>query len=160
MKRANLILQNQLFRAHLEQNRVAEADRCFCHHDMGHFLDVARIARIICLQEGIEIGEDILYAAALLHDIGRHIQYEDGTPHETASARIAPQILAQCDYSEWESNYIVDAIRAHRDASVETEQNLRGVLYRADKASRACFACAAEKECNWERKKKNLLIRY
>ena len=160
MNRTNLILQNQLFRAHLEQNRVAEADRCFCHHDMGHFLDVARIARIICLQEGIEIGEDILYAAALLHDIGRHIQYEEGTPHETASARIAPQILAQCDYSERESNYIVDAIRAHRDASVETEQNLRGVLYRADKASRACFACAAEKECNWERKKKNLLIRY
>ena len=160
MERANRILQNEVYLFHLEKNKMAEADRCFCHHDIGHFLDVARIARIMCLEEGIDIPEDILYGAALLHDIGRHVQYEDGTPHEIASARIAPQILEECGYGADEAERILDAIAQHRNGEVMQEKNLRGVLYRADKASRACFACAAEKECNWKKEKKNLEIVY
>lgn len=139
---------------------TAEADRRFCRHDMVHFLDVARIARIIDLEENLGIPEDLIYAAALLHDIGRHRQYEEGIPHEHASAIIAPEILGECGFDEEETGVIIDAIRQHRNSEVSFEGNLRGVLFRADKASRPCFACEAERDCSWKEGRKNREIIY
>ncbi len=158
--RINEILKHDLFLKHLSENEKAEQDRIFCRHDMGHFLDVARIARIMNLEEGIGLSEEWIYAAALLHDLGRHVQYEDGTPHEKASAIIAPDILSDCGFEDWETGVIVEAIARHRDESVSEKADLCGLLYRADKASRACFACKAEQECNWKANKKNLKICY
>mgnify|MGYP000333823071 FL=1 len=63
-------------------------------------------------------------------------------------------------FTEEETGVIVDAILQHRNAEVMQEQNLRGILYRADKASRPCYACEVESECNWKGSKKNLKIRY
>lgn len=158
MERIDKILNHDLFLHYLKMNEQAEADRIFCHHDMVHFLDVARIAMIFNLEEGLNIPGDIVYAAALLHDIGRHIQYADGTPHEEASAKLAPEILTDCGYSYKETHVIVSAIETHRDASVSEEASLNGILYKADKTSRPCFACKAEKECNWKNDKKNKSI--
>lgn len=160
MDRIDKILNHDLFLRHLRENEAAENNRVFCHHDMVHFLDVARIGEIINLEEGLGIDREWIYAAALLHDLGKHIQYEDGTPHEKASAEIAPEILQDCGFDDSETGVIVDAINCHRNTGVAQEMNLRGVLYRADKASRACFACKAEKDCNWKDGKKNLSIRY
>ncbi len=160
MERIDGILQHSRFQEYVEANRVAEAQRRFCRHDMGHFLDVARIGRIINLEEGFGLSGEIIYAAALLHDIGRHVQYQDQTPHELASAALAPEILADCGFSQQEAEMILDAIRSHRNRSVAGEKNLRGLLYRADKASRACFACAAERDCDWKQGKKNMKILY
>lgn len=160
MDRIDRILQHDLFLKNLNANNTAEADRRFCRHNIVHFLDVARIGMIINLEEGMELPKDLVYAAALLHDIGKHRQYEAGIPHEKASAEIAPNILGDCEFTEEEMRIIVEAILSHRDAAVASEKNLKGALYRADKASRACFACEAEKDCNWKDGKKNLCIRY
>lgn len=160
MNRVDKILNHELFLYHLRENESAEAQRHFCRHNMVHFLDVARIGMIINLEESLEIDKEWIYAAALLHDMGKHIQYENGTPHEVASAEIAPKILADCGFDDKETGVIVDAIFCHRDVSVKDEKNLRGILYRGDKASRACFACEAESECNWKEGKKILKIRY
>ena len=115
---------------------------------------------IINLEEKLEIPRELIYGAALLHDIGKHRQYEEGIPHEQASAEIAPEILRDCSFDEKETGVIVDAIAQHRNSAVFSEKNLRGVLYRADKASRPCFACKAEADCNWKGNKKNLKIVY
>jgi len=160
MDRIDKILKHELFLSHLHANEAAEAQRCFCRHNMEHFLDVARIGMIINLEENMGIDKEWIYAAALLHDLGKHIQYEDGTPHEKASATIAPRILSECGFDEKEAEIIVDAILTHRDFSVVQERNLRGILYRGDKASRACFACKSEADCNWKDGKKNLQIKY
>lgn len=160
MDRIDRILQHEQFRFHLWENETLERDRIFCHHDMIHFLDVARIGEIINLEQQLGIDREWIYAAALLHDLGKHIQYENGTPHEHASAQIAPQILADCGFTRDETERIVEAIRSHRDGEISAEPDLKGVLYRADKASRACFACKAECDCNWKGEKKNLRIRY
>lgn len=160
MNRIDEILNCDLFIENLEKNNAAEADRCFCRHDIVHFLDVARIGMIINLEENIGIPKDVIYAAALLHDIGKHKQYFNRTPHEKASAEIAPDILKLCGYDKKETDVIIDAILQHRNEMVYSEKNLRGVLYRADKASRACFACAAEKDCNWSEDKKNLSLKW
>ena len=160
MERINRILRNQRFQEHLRKNKAAETDRIFCHHDMGHFLDVARIGMILNLQEGLGIPAELLYGAALLHDIGRHEQYETGIPHEEAGARIAPGILAECGYTAEEIREIEEAIALHRDSGTEKRADLAGVLYRADKASRACFACQASSQCNWKAVKKNQEIQW
>ncbi|MCM1527391.1 MAG: HD domain-containing protein [Bacteroides sp.] len=149
-----------MFLHHLRQNEAAEAERRFGHHDLTHFLDVARIGEIINLESGLGIDREWVYAAALLHDMGRHIQYEDGTPHELASAEIAVQILRECGFADSEADVIIDAIKSHRDASVAGEDTLRGVLYRADKACRLCFACDVEQECHRSEDKKNRKLRY
>lgn len=160
MERIDKILNHDLFLYHLRKNREAEADRKFCRHDMAHFLDVARIGEIINLESGLGMPRECIYAAALLHDMGKHIQYETGTPHELASAEIAPQILEDCGFDDLETGVIISAIKSHRDAGIAQEASLRGILYRADKASRACFSCEVRGECSWKDGRKNLSIRY
>lgn len=154
----------------MQKNEEAEEDRRFCRHDMRHFLDVARLALILNLRNRCLSGsgpgdcsqrsEELIYAAALLHDIGRWKQYEDGTPHEKASALLAPEILSDCGFSEEETRQITAAILNHRREAVKEDQSLSGLLYRADKMSRSCFCCEAERECNWKGSNKNLKLRY
>ena len=158
MERVNRILRHEAFVRHMRDNRTAEKERIFCHHDIAHFLDVARIAMIINLQEGMELSQGMIYGAALLHDIGRHEQYKTGIPHEIASARIAPDILADCGYAPGEVSEITEAILLHRDGESGSRKDLAGILYRADKASRACFVCEASEQCGWKEEKKNHII--
>ncbi len=158
MERVNRILRHEAFREHLEKNEAAEEGRIFCRHNMGHFLDVARIAMILNLQEGLQLPQDIIYGAALLHDIGRHEQYAEGTPHEIASARIAPALLEDCGYTPEEISRIEEAIALHRSRETAQRADLAGILYRADKASRACYSCKASEQCSWKEGRKNLEI--
>lgn len=160
MERIDRIISHPLFLENIEKNRAAEAKRRFCRHDMAHFLDVARIGTIISLEEDIDIPKALIYGAALLHDIGKHVQYEKGIPHEQAGAVLAPEILLESGFGREEAELIRDAILQHRNSEVRTERNLRGILYRADKASRACFSCSVSAECNWKNDKKNKTILY
>ncbi|MDO5538512.1 MAG: HD domain-containing protein [Eubacteriales bacterium] len=159
MDRINRILYHEIYRECYGKNVECEKERIFCHHDMGHFLDVARLALIINLQEQMGISQELIYGAALLHDIGRFRQYLEGIPHEIASAEIAPDILRDCGFDDTETREITDAIRQHRNPDIKGERSLSGVIYRGDKMSRSCFACPAEKMCNWKKEKKNLQIK-
>lgn len=160
MERIDSILKHALFIGCMDRNRDAERERSFCRHDMSHFLDVARIGMILNLRENMGVEEELIYASALLHDIGRYVQYADGTPHEEASAELAEGILIDCGFDNKETCDILHAIRSHRSRETESERSLSGLLYRADKASRACFACPVQAACNWKNDKKNLTIRW
>lgn len=160
MERANLIHKNTHYQDYIDRIKRAEEGRIFCLHNMSHFMDVARIAQIINLEEGLHIQKELIYATALLHDIGRFQQYEFGIPHEIASAELAPEFLEESGFSIEEQTEILRAIREHRNPKVAGEKSLAGVIYRADKASRACFGCEAEGLCDWSKEKKNLEIAY
>ena len=101
-----------------------------------------------------------VYKRQLLHDMGRVRQYRDGTEHHEESARIAARILPECGFSEEEREAITKAILFHRQ---DTEEGAAGklgaLLYRADKASRNCFVCEAQSQCNWKPEKRNREIR-
>lgn len=140
--------------------RDAERDRVFCRHTMEHFLDVARLMYIYHLEDDAGLSKEMIYAAALLHDIGRYEQIASGTPHHIAGARIAGKILRDCGFSEKETVRIQNAISSHRNFEAGEADLLAVYLYRADKQSRNCFCCPAEKECNWSYEKKNHVIRY
>ncbi len=160
MERVNRILANGTYKMHLEKIRAAEEDRLFCCHNMGHFLDVARIAMQLNAQEELGISKEIIYATALLHDIGRHVQYMDGTPHERASVALAPEIMEECGFDEKEQEEILTAIGNHRNKEIAGEKSLSGIIYRGDKLSRPCFCCEMERECDWSKSKKNLYLEF
>ncbi len=126
-------------------------------------MDVARIAYIRSLEEGLGLDREVIYAAAVLHDIGKVLQYEEGIPHEITGEKIAAEILGQASagensFSETEKAMILTAIRGHRKLRDEPEV-LERLLYESDKASRMCFACPAEPQCDWNEEKKNKEIR-
>lgn len=135
-----------------------EADRRFCRHGITHLLDTARIMYIIALEEGLPYDKDIIYAAALVHDIGRVKQYEIGTPHNEASADIAGRLLPKCGYTSEETELICNAVRSHRSPVSDKDKSFGALLYRADKLSRLCFCCSAGDECYWSDERKNLVI--
>lgn len=155
MDRVNRILEHPLYRECLRKIDEWEKGRIFCGHDSGHLLHVARIAMLLNLEKKAGLEKEAVYAAALLHDVGRFVEYECGEDHSIASAKIAPGILREAGFLEAEIAEITDAIRNHRNKQVAGEENLRGILYRADKLSRDCYFCEAQKECDWSSEKKN-----
>ncbi len=157
MSRVQKLVQHPTFQNALKKNLEAEADRIFCRHGIDHLLDTARLAYIFSLERGYGLPKDLVYAAALLHDIGRWRQYEDGTPHDLAGSQLAAPILEEAGFSSRERQSILDAILGHRSAAAQGD-HLTEVLYDGDKASRCCFLCKVQEECNWSTEKKNLQL--
>ena len=160
MDRVNQIWNHPLYQNELRKLQLREADREFCRHTPEHFLDVARLMYLYNLEDESGLDKEVIYAAALLHDIGRYEQIAIGTPHDVASARMARQILSDCGFSLSDCSAVEDAILHHRGDENHGVTPLARYLYRADKQSRNCFCCPASKECNWPESKKNLEIDY
>lgn len=157
LKNTNLLYQNKDFQTYIKKIKNWEVTRQFCRHDLAHFLSVARIACIKAKESGFNFSRDLIYTTALLHDIGRFVQYQDKTPHEIASHQLAIPLLETLDYNNDENKLILDAILNHRNPKA---QGFSRIIYESDKLSRACFACPVEKECDWSNEKKNLTIVY
>ena len=149
MERVNRIWNHPAYQEALGKLTAYEAKREFCRHTPEHFLAVARLTHLLALEN--------IYAAGLLHDMGRYLQYENGTPHDEASVILAGPILQDCGFSEDESAEVLKLIGSHRTKSDKAD--LPGLFYRADKLSRNCFLCPAQADCNWPEEKKNLEIR-
>lgn len=160
MKRIQAVFSHPLYQEQFRLLTDAEKDRIFCRHTMEHFLDVARLMYLYSLEEQTGLDKELIYAAALLHDIGRYEQIAAGTPHDEASARMAYSILSDTGFSASDIHQIQDAILHHRGDCSTGETPLARYLYRADKQSRSCFCCPARFECNWPDEKKNLEIHY
>lgn len=155
MRRVNKILKSKKYKELLERLNDFEKERVFCRHNMEHFLDLGRIAYIKVLENGLDYNKEVIYAIALLHDMGRVWEYEKGTPHNEASVTIAKEILGKIDFSMEEKELIIECIKDHRG---EGSSMLSQIISKSDKLSRQCFMCDAEKECYWIKEKKNLKI--
>lgn len=158
MHRVNAVIHHPLYQKYYAQIRKLEEERIFCCHQMNHLLDVARIAYIHNLERNLGFEKELLYTAAVLHDIGKSFQYEQKIPHEIAGEKIAAEILdtlpTEAHYTEEEKKLILLAIRGHRKMHDGMEP-IEALMYESDKQSRMCFACIAEEQCNWNNEKKN-----
>lgn len=159
-ERINKILNHPIFKSHLEKIAVHEAGRPFCKHDLSHFLDTARIGYILNLEGAHGVPKDLIYAAALLHDIGRWQEYEMKIEHALASALLCEKILIETDFQTEEIKDIKRAIGNHGTAVLQEPHLLSALLYSADKKSRGCYMCEMEKACDWSKVKKNYTIAY
>lgn len=163
MPRVQAVWEHPVFQRELARLGALEQDRVFCRHGVRHLLDTARIMWVRVLELGLDVDREVVYAAALLHDVGKAEQYEMGEPHELAGERLAGEILASLPegsrFSDAERTAMLTAIRGHRRLRADAEP-LEWLLYQADKASRACFACPPEVRaaCSWPDEKKNLAI--
>lgn len=155
MDNTNRIINNKKYRDYLNKLDCIEKDREFCKHNLEHFLDVARIAYIQVLEKKLNYSQDMIYTIALLHDIGRVLEYEDGTPHHEASMLLSEEILDDTSYTELEKQQIMRAIGNHRS---DVKEELSKLIYRSDKLSRVCFTCKAYDKCYWKKERKNYLI--
>lgn len=72
MKRIQAVYSHPLYQKQFALLTNAEKDRIFCRHTMEHFLDVARLMYLYNLEEHAGLDKELIYAAALLHDIGRY----------------------------------------------------------------------------------------
>ncbi|MGL5085518.1 MAG: HD domain-containing protein [Clostridium sp.] len=156
MDRVNKILNSERYQNLLNRLDKLEANRIFCKHNIEHFLDLARIAYIKVLEDNLNYNKEVIYAIALLHDIGRVDEYEKGISHHEASSDIAKDILMDIDFSSEEKILIIECIEGHRnDGAGELSQ----IISKSDKLSRLCFSCPAEKSCYWNKEKKNMIIK-
>ena len=153
----NTILHDPVYAQTMETLRELEQDRIFCRHGMAHCLDVARITMLLCREHGVGAEPDMVYAAALLHDIGRAAEYTGGIPHEEASIPLARTILTECHAPAAVQEQILHLIACHRHARKE-DGSLAYLFSLADKRSRCCFACPAYAECSWAEERRNLTI--
>lgn len=159
MERIDAIIRDPLFQECLNKNKKAEKDREFCKHDLQHFIDVARITYILVLESGrfsnliegsslsgAQAAKEVVYAAGILHDIGRWRQYETGEDHSIIGSQLAEEILERTNFTQQETRIITRAILEHR--SQRHQMSLLGeLLYRADNLSRACHECSAKEIC-------------
>lgn len=154
MQKCSRILHNAEFRQLLSKIFEAENDRIYCRHGIEHLMDVARAAQILNLECNLGIPKDIVYGAALMHDIGRWAQYEGKTEHHTASAEAARKILPQCGYNSDEVCRIAEAILTHRKRPLEIK-TLADIIASADKDTRLCMLCPASDTCKWKKSEQN-----
>lgn len=158
MKRVEVILKDPRYQDYINKNVIQEKDRKFCRHSFQHLVDVARITYILMLEAGDinrfinekclapDTAREIIYASALLHDIGRWREYETGEDHAVISAELAVDILDSAGFDENEISIICTGIREHRRAC-ENASLLGELLNRADNLSRLCLQCQAGEEC-------------
>ena len=162
MPRLNAVWNHPLYQKYYRENEKMEHDREFCCHQITHLLDVARIAYIKNLEAGLDIDKELIYTAAILHDIGKALQYTDKIPHEIAGEKIAGEILDTLSekdaFSETERAWILEAVRGHRRKCNGMSEVAR-LFYECDKRSRNCFACPVKEQCNWSEEEKNMEIK-
>lgn len=156
MENVNKILNNPKYKTLLKELNELEANREFCNHTIEHFLDVARIAYITVLEKGLRYNKEVIYSIALLHDIGRVLQYNEGIDHHKGSAIIAAEILEDTKFNEEDKALIIKCIKEHRK---ESDDELSKIIYKSDKLSRNCFNCKAYNDCYWDENKKNKKIK-
>lgn len=168
MKYVALLLEQNSYQELLSRLEKLEENRKFCKHGLNHLMDVARVAWIRCLEERLPYEKEAVYLFALLHDIGRVKEIEEGISHAEASAQYAGEILMHIGYPARDRERIVEAILGHRGdrdnhslsdgecgRGTDSIPDFAALMKWADKTSRPCFHCEASRECNWKEEKKN-----
>ena len=150
MDRVNRILRSEEYSRLLDKIDEGEKDRIYCKHAITHLLDVARMMYIEVLEKGIDLDKEVVYATALLHDIGRAVSNDN---HAEESAKIAIHMLRFAGFDEQEISMVEEAILSHRTGS---NTLLGDLLYRNDKLSRNCFYCPSQGTCKWKIKNEGI----
>lgn len=159
MERINKILTDPFFHECINKTKELEKDRLFCKHGLDHLVDVSRISYIIALESGrintiklklntedINQLKEVIYAAGILHDIGRWKEYEDGSDHAVIGSTMAEPVLKRAGFDKQEILIITTAISQHRGQ--EGERSVLGeVLWLADDYSRGCMECQGRDGC-------------
>ena len=157
MEYVRKLLQETDYLLQLKKLEQLEVKREFCCHGLSHVLDVARIAWIQVLEKQMPLEKETIYLTALLHDMGRLREYQEGIPHHEAGTAMARDYLEQIGYPEEQQDMILTAIGEHRNKDRE-EEVFTKIIQRADNQSRSCYFCEASGACKWSEARKTTTI--
>ena len=157
MDRINRLMKDDEFLQRIGYINEKEINREFCRHGLSHLLDTARIAYILNLEENMGLDKEMIYAMALLHDIGRSEDKSD-EHHSKAGLPVANALLERNGFDSKEIEVICHAIEKH--SSGNDGDAYAELLYRADKLSRDCYECGAIDKCYWNEDIKNRKLKY
>lgn len=147
------ILNHKLFIENMRKIIQIEENRIYCKHDIFHCFDVARICYIIVLENNLHYDKDVIYALALLHDIGRAKQYESGEDHSLIGGEIAAQIMHDVAFSEHDIELVKDIILKHSgEHNILSPKTLKEAFLKSDFLARKCSFCSAIDTCKWKTK--------
>lgn len=153
MKYTDRVLKHPIFEKFVKEIRQIENGRIYCHHELEHAVDVARLAWIYYLEDTLTNDiqqKDLIYTCALLHDIGRVAQYETGVHHSISGVAPAMQILQDIEAPESWMKEILDVVSEHSHGAVsDNKKNLEYYITKADHDCRLCFSCEAKDSCKW-----------
>ncbi len=155
LTRVGRLLRSPQYKEYMDQISRFEETRRFCRHDRNHCWETARTAYILYSTGEVSCGEfedfspkaiqEMIYAAAFLHDVGRFKEYADeALDHSVEGAVLARPLLFEAGFSDAESTLILKAIAHHRK---KDGVGFDLLLYRADKESRPCYDCPVLAEC-------------
>ncbi|NLB51409.1 MAG: HD domain-containing protein [Syntrophomonadaceae bacterium] len=158
MKRIQSLMNEPLYTEYVERNSRSEKER-LCPHNMSHHFDVARITYILILENNDldyfikesklssrMAAKEVIYAAGLLHDIGKWAEYREGIDHSSYSAKLARGLLPRALFNYEEIEIISRAIDEHENQNDEMSF-LGEKLYRAENLSRICSQCQHNTQC-------------
>ena len=141
MKRIELLINDALYRQYMKYNLEEEMEPKFCQHDFGHHLDVARIAYILVLEHndlnyfikecglsGRLAAKEVIYAAGLLHDIGKSVDHEMEGTHVQIGVDLCRKYK--------EPPVVINAVEAHH-GDVEFQSLIACIVQAADTISAA-----------------------
>jgi HD superfamily phosphodiesterase len=159
LKRVELLLKDSLYIDYIQRNTNEESGIKYCEHGLPHHIDVARIAYILVLEtsdlnyfikdsglSGKLAAKEVIYAAGLLHDIGKWKECQMGIDHAAYGARLARDILPRAFFNPAETDIICRAIYEHRNISKDMSF-LGERIHRADNLSRVCSQCEQKDSC-------------
>lgn len=161
MKRIELLLKDELYQENLSLNMREEQEQRYCLHDFQHHLDVSRIAYILVLENndfnyfikdnglsGKLAAKELIYAAGLLHDIGKWKEHQEGVDHALLGSRLAREILPRVFFKPHEVEIIARAIYEH--SNISKDMSFLGErLHRADNLSRISNLSLLCSECSY-----------
>ena len=112
-------------------------------HDFFHTLRVYNMATRIAKKEKADM--EIVQAAALLHDIGRHKEERDPSLcHAEESAKMAPAILKSIKFPENKIGKVLHCIKVHRySKGIRPETKEAEILQDADRLDALGAICIA-----------------
>lgn len=156
-KQIERLLQHPIYQKRLALLQELEGNRIYCGHDLSHFFAVGRIAETLSKENHLSHSNDVLWASALLHDMGRVEQYQQGISHDKASVAFAREILLSLGWDQADMELVCEAIGSHskRFAVKDRWENrtelrsLAEVLSFADHFSRKCYECKGADSCKW-----------
>ena len=107
-------------------------------------------------QKKCEMLKDLFYTCALLHDIGRAVQYETGVHHSIAGQELARQVLEDVQAPASWLGLILDVVAEHSHGEFsEGDRSLEYYIMKADHDCRLCFGCQASDSCKWSDEEMN-----
>ncbi len=83
------------------------------NHDVYHHLAVEKLAVMIVENEPVNADEEIVRAAALIHDIGYALDHFSS--HVEAGVRYAPELLCSVSFPADKVSQVAEVIRLHDD---------------------------------------------